>query len=177
VPGFAFVLAHRAALAAACGNARTLSLDLYGQWAGLERDGQFRFTPPTHALLAFQQALLEHEAEGGVRGRAARYATNRQILVEGMAALGFEPYLAAKDQSYIITTYRCPSDPEFSFEEFYSRLSELGFVIYPGEVSREACFRIGTIGRLEAEDVKNLLRAIGRVIEQMRPGSAQQVFR
>ena len=125
VPGFGFVLAQREALMAARGNARTLSLDLHAQWAGLERDGQFRFTPPTHALLAFHQALLDHETEGGVAGRAARYTRNHQTLAEGMAALGFVPYLDREDQSYIITTYRYLSDPEFSFEEFYSRLSEL----------------------------------------------------
>jgi 2-aminoethylphosphonate-pyruvate transaminase len=167
VPGFGFVLACRDALLAAQGNARTLSLDLYAQWAGLEWDGQFRFTPPTHALLAFHQALLEHEAEGGVAGRAARYTRNHQILADGMASLGFEPYISREDQSYIITTYRYPADSAFNFQEFYSRLSGLGFVIYPGKLSQEACFRIGTIGRLGTEDMKNLLQAIGSVMDQM----------
>jgi aspartate aminotransferase-like enzyme len=37
VPGFAFVLARRAALEKADGHSRTLSLDLYGQWASMER--------------------------------------------------------------------------------------------------------------------------------------------
>jgi len=69
VPGFGFILARREALLEAKGHARTLSLDLHVQWAGLERDGQFRFTPPTHALLAFDQALSEIDAEGGVAGR------------------------------------------------------------------------------------------------------------
>jgi 2-aminoethylphosphonate-pyruvate transaminase len=171
VPGFGFVLARREALLVARGNARTLSLDLHAQWEGLERDGQFRFTPPTHALLAFHQALLEHEAEGGVAGRAARYTKNHETLVEGMAALGFEPYLSREDQSYIITTYRYPADPEFSFEEFYSRLSEFGLVIYPGKLSQEACFRIGTIGRLNAQDIRDLVQAIGNVVRQMKtPG-------
>ena len=76
VPGFGFVLARRSRLLEAKGRARTLSLDLHAQWAGLESDGQFRFTPPTHALLAFHQALLELEAEGGVAGRAG--ALSRQ---------------------------------------------------------------------------------------------------
>src|SRR5262249_13966228 len=72
VPGFGCVLARRERLAATAGYARSLSLDLHAQWQGLEKDGQFRFTPPTHALLAFQQALRELEAEGGIAGRAAR---------------------------------------------------------------------------------------------------------
>src|ERR1700722_990724 len=158
VPGFGFTLARRVQLEAAKGRVRTLSLDLHAQWAGLERDGQFRFTPPTHALLAFRQALRELEEEGGVAGRAARYQQNHEILRRGMKDLGFEAYLAPEDQSYIITSYRYPKD--FRFEEFYGRLSELGFVIYPGKLSSEECFRIGTIGRLGAGDIEDLLRAI-----------------
>lgn len=161
VPGFAFVLARRDALLASKGRARTLSLDLHAQWVGLEHDGQFRFTPPTHALLAFDQALRELEAEGGVAGRAARYSRNREVLSAGMEALGFVPYLSTEDRSYIISTYRYPADPEFHFEEFYAQLSEQGFVIYPGKLSQEACFRIGTIGRLGEKDMQNLLKAIG----------------
>jgi 2-aminoethylphosphonate-pyruvate transaminase len=160
VPGFGFILARRAALEGTRGQARSLSLDLHAQWAALEGDGQFRFTPPTHALLAFHQALNELDAEGGVAARSARYQENHRVLAEGMAALGFEPYLSQEDQSCIITTYRYPADPGFSFEDFYSRLSELGFVIYPGKLSQAPCFRIGTVGRLNAEDIKGLLAAI-----------------
>ena len=159
VPGFGFVLARRESVQAAKGRARTLSLDLHAQWAGLEGDGQFRFTPPTHALLAFHQALLELEAEGGVAGRAKRYRRNHSVLAAGMAEMGFQPYLDAGDQSYIITTYRYPLTG-FDFEEFYTRLSEMGLIIYPGKLSQEPCFRIGTIGRLEANDIERLLDAI-----------------
>jgi 2-aminoethylphosphonate-pyruvate transaminase len=161
VPGFGFILARRTALEDARGQARSLSLDLHAQWLGLEGDGQFRFTPPTHALLAFHQALNELDAEGGVAARSARYQENHRLLAEGMAALGFETYLSQEDQSCIISTYRYPVDPGFSFEEFYSRLSEMGFVIYPGKLSQAPCFRIGTVGRLNAEDIKGLLAAIG----------------
>jgi 2-aminoethylphosphonate-pyruvate transaminase len=159
VPGFGFILARRAALLASKGRARTLSLDLYAQWAGLEADGQFRFTPPTHVLLAFHQALEELEAEGGVAGRAARYRRNYEVLASGMEEMGFEHYLAPEDRGYIITTYRYPGGG-FQFDEFYARLSELGFVIYPGKLSQEPCFRIGTIGRLDVKDIRALLDAI-----------------
>jgi len=108
IPGFAFVLARREALLATAGFARSVSLDLLAQWRGLEVDGQFRFTPPTHALLAFHQALRELEAEGGVEARAARYRTNFQILSEGMRELGFEEFLRPEDRGYIITSFRYP---------------------------------------------------------------------
>jgi 2-aminoethylphosphonate-pyruvate transaminase len=168
VPGFGFVLARRARLISAKGCARTLSLNLHAQWQGLENGGQFRFTPPTHALLAFHQALRELEAEGGVPGRAERYRRNHEGLLEGMEAMGFELYLAPEDQSYIITTYRYPTNPDFRFEDFYSTLSEMGFVIYPGKLSEEPCFRIGTIGRLAVEDIAALLAAIRSVADRQK---------
>jgi 2-aminoethylphosphonate-pyruvate transaminase len=167
VPGFAFVLSCKSALLATEGYARSLSLDLLAQWKGLESNGQFRFTPPTHALLAFHQALLELEEESGVSGRAARYRRNYETLVGGMRAMGFEEYLAPEKQGPIITSFRYPAHPNFEFEDFYRRLNDRGYVIYPGKVSNADCFRIGHIGRIFESDVKDLLAAIGEVVEEM----------
>ncbi len=167
VPGFAFVLARTAALAETAGWARSLSLDLHAQWRGLEANGQFRFTPPTHALLAFRQALDELDAEGGVAGRGARYGRNQAVIAEGMKALGFVAYLAPSLRGPIITSFRYPRDPRFSFERFYEALSERDFLIYPGKVSDADCFRIGHIGRLSAVDMRALLAAIRETLDEM----------
>ena len=175
VPGFAFVLARRDLLLAAEGCARSLSLDLWAQWKGFENDGQFRFTPPTHALLAFTQALKELEEEGGVEARAARYSANRRALIDGMTALGFDAYLAPQHQSHIITSFRFPAHRRFDFSAFYDRLSELGFVIYPGKVSNADCFRIGTIGHIFPQDIRALIAAIRRVLAEMNVDSAHAV--
>lgn len=168
VPGFGFIIAHIQALLASEGYARTVALDLLAQYRGLEADGQFRFTPPTHALLAFHQALLEIEAEGGVIGRGARYTANQRIIAQGMAALGFEAYIHPDYQSNIITTYRYPDHPNFDFGRFYAALSQRGFVIYPGKLTTEPCFRIGNIGRLYADDMRALLVAIRAVLDEMQ---------
>lgn len=167
VPGFGFVLANRNALESAKGNARTLSLDLFAQWAGMEDDGHFRFTPPIHTILAFEQALNELDEEGGVRARGERYRQNHITLCRGMKSIGFEVYLAEEDQSFIITSFRYPSDPGFRFADFYARLWEIGFAIYPGKLSHEQCFRIGTIGRITSADVEALLEAIRLVLREM----------
>lgn len=167
VPGFGFALARREALMQTEGNARSLSLDLLSQWKGLEQNGQFRFTPPTHALLAFHQALLELEAEGGVAGRAARYRANYETLIAGMRALGFQEYLEPEDRGYIITSFRYPTHPNFDFDEFYKRLNDRGYVIYPGKVSQADCFRIGTIGRIFESDMNDLLAALREVVAEM----------
>ena len=84
VPGFSIILAKLKELESTVGYSRTLSFDLLAQWKGLENDGQFRFTPPTHTLLAFHQALLELESEGGVEARATRYRSNYEALIAGI---------------------------------------------------------------------------------------------
>lgn len=167
VPGFAFVLARRSALLAAEGYARSVSLDLLAQWKGLEQNGQFRFTPPTHALLAFGQALDELETEGGVAGRMARYQRNHSVLLEGMERMGFRTYLPRAHQSHIITSFHYPDHPRFDFDDFYTSLSEKGYVIYPGKVSDADCFRIGTIGRIFEDDIRGLLIAIEETMTEM----------
>ena len=172
VPGFGFCICRRDALLATRGWSRTLSLDLLGQWEGLEKNGQFRFTPPTHTILAFRQALRELEQEGGVAGRAARYEENYRTLLAGMRRLGFNEYVDPEIQGYIITSFRYPEDPNFQFEKFYDLLNESGFVIYPGKVSDADCFRIGNIGRIDKSDVEALLEAISNVLETMQVNPA-----
>jgi len=167
VPGFSFVLARRAALLACEGFARSLSLDLLGQLKGFEKNGQFRYTPPTHALLAFGRALEELHAEGGVSARAQRYARNHQVLVEGMRRLGFPPYLDPQIQSYIITSFHYPKSPRFSFDVFYRKLSDQGYIIYPGKISQVDLFRIGSVGRLFEPDFHALLAAIAQTLDEM----------
>ena len=167
MPGFSFAICRRAALLAAEGCARSVSLDLLAQWRGLDANGQFRFTPPTHAILAFEQALRELAAEGGVEGRAARYRENYETLLSGMRDIGVAEYLSRELQGVIITAFCYPDHPRFTFEEFYGRLNDKGFVIYPGKVSNIDCFRIGNIGRLFKSDILALLAAIRSTLDEM----------
>lgn len=64
VPGFSFIICRRDQLLASEGKARSLSLDLLDQWKCMEKDGKWRYTSPTHVVLAFAQALKELDAEG-----------------------------------------------------------------------------------------------------------------
>jgi len=166
VPGFSFIIANRAKLLQCKGQARTLVLDIFAQWEGLENDGQFRFTPPTHSLAAFHQALKELEEEGGVEARGKRYKENYQTLIAGMRKLGFKEYLEPEKQGYIITSFLYP-EQNFNFKEFYNSLNEKGFVIYPGKLTKADCFRIGNIGQLYKKDVEALLQTIETVIKQV----------
>ena len=161
VPGFGFVIARRAALAACAGRARSVSLDLHAQWQTMEQQGgKWRFTSPTHTVLAFAQALRELDEEGGIEARHQRYSENQRTLVAGMAALGFAPLLPEQWQSPIITAFYSPAHPDYRFADFYQRLKAQGFVIYPGKVSQADCFRIGNIGDVTPERVRALLAAM-----------------
>jgi 2-aminoethylphosphonate-pyruvate transaminase len=168
IPGFSYVLAKREELEKCKGMARSLSLDLYDQWQGLNSNGQFRFTPPVQSLLAFHEALHLLEKEGGPIGRAQRYSVNNSLLVGGMKELGFELYLPADLRSYIITSFLYPDHPDFSFEKFYTGLNDKGFVIYPGKLSKMDCFRIGNIGQLYPRDIQNLVDAIESVLYELK---------
>ncbi|MBL0605459.1 2-aminoethylphosphonate--pyruvate transaminase [Aeromonas caviae] len=161
VPGFGFVIARRAALAACANRARSVSLDLHAQWQTMEQQGgKWRFTSPTHTVLAFAQALRELDEEGGIAARHRRYSENQRTLVAGMAALGFAPLLPEQWQSPIITAFYSPAHPDYRFADFYQRLKAQGFVIYPGKVSQADCFRIGNIGDVTPERVRDLLAAM-----------------
>ncbi|MCP9482495.1 2-aminoethylphosphonate--pyruvate transaminase [Shimia sp. CNT1-13L.2] len=167
VPGFGFVLARKDVLEGAKGNSHSISLDLNAQWSAMEKTGQWRFTPPTHVVAAFLQALREHEMEGGVVARGARYAQNRDVLVAGMRSLGFETLLDDAWLSPIIVTFFCPADPAFDFDAFYASMKAKGFIIYPGKLTLVDSFRIGCIGRMDAAVMRRVVEAARDALAEM----------
>lgn len=167
VPGFGFVLAEEAAMRASAGNSHSLSLDLHAQWTAMEKTGQWRFTPPTHAVAAFLEALRAHAAEGGVAGRGARYAENRDVLVQGMRALGFETLLEDRWLSPVIVTFFQPAHPAFAFERFYEAMKAKGFVLYPGKLTVADSFRIGCIGQVDAAVMRRVVAAAAEALSEI----------
>ena len=167
VPGFSYVVVKRDMLVASKGMSHSVVLDLYEQWKGLEANGQFRFTPPTHALVAFHQAMKEHAEEGGVAARGNRYRQNAQLLIKGMRDMGFSTLLSDNEAGPIIQTFLTPRDPNFDFEQFYEELRLRGFAIYPGKLTKRPSFRIGTIGKVDEKVMKGVLHAIREVLAGM----------
>jgi 2-aminoethylphosphonate-pyruvate transaminase len=159
-PGLGFAIVRQAELGQAAGQSSSLSLDLHDQWRGFEANGQWRFTPPVQVVAALVEALRQLEAEGGPAARLARYAENFRVLTEGMAPLGFEPYLEPGLQSAVIATFRPPRDRVFVFNDFYRALADNGFVIYPGKLSQEETFRIGCIGAVGPRDFRRLVACV-----------------
>jgi 2-aminoethylphosphonate-pyruvate transaminase len=173
VPGFGFVIARKSALEAAKGNAHSLSLDVYDQWINMEKTGQWRFTPPTHVVAAFIEALRLHSEAGGVAGRGARYTKNRDVLVDGMRGLGFETLLRDRWLSPIIVTFFNPDDPSFEFSKFYELMKAKGFIIYPGKLTVVDSFRIGCIGQMDHHVMRSVVGAAKQSLDEMGVASAR----
>ncbi|MEO8241489.1 MAG: 2-aminoethylphosphonate--pyruvate transaminase [bacterium] len=172
VPGFGFVIAPKAELQAAKGNCHSLSLDVHAQWANMVKSGQWRYTPPTHAVAAFLEALRIHAAEGGIAGRGKRYTTNRDVMVDGMRDLGFETLLKDRWLSPIIVTFFCPADPNFIFTRFYDLMKSKGFIIYPGKLTVVDSFRIGVIGRMDEHVMRRVVQAAKECLNDLGVTSA-----
>ena len=167
VPGVGFILVKTNVIENAKGNSHSLSLDLYDQWQAMEKNKQWRFTPPTHVLAAFFQAIKEHEKEGSIEGRHQRYSNNCKIICDGMRKIGFDQLLPNELQAPIIITFRQPQNANFDFQRFYDALSEKNFLIYPGKLTIADTFRIGCIGNLDQKDMHNTLKAVEEVVTEL----------
>ncbi|MEP7084009.1 MAG: 2-aminoethylphosphonate--pyruvate transaminase, partial [Betaproteobacteria bacterium] len=167
VPGMGMVIVRKAVLANAQGNCHSLALDLYDQHAYMEKTGQWRFTPPTHVVAALRAAIDQFNAEGGQPARGARYSANARTLIEGMERLGFRVFLDKKLQAPIIVTFHAPSDPKYSFADFYQRVRAKGYILYPGKLTKVETFRVGCIGAIDSNEMHNVVSAVARTLAEM----------
>jgi 2-aminoethylphosphonate-pyruvate transaminase len=167
VPGMGFVITRRAALEASAGNSASLAMDLLDQWQYMQKTGQWRFTPPTHVVAALRAALDQYQAQGGLGARLARYRGNCAALISGMRELGFHMFLPAALQAPIIVTFHAPADPNYEFKEFYARVRERGFILYPGKLTAVETFRVGCIGAIGADTMHQAVAAIADTLRDM----------
>ncbi|MEP6546632.1 MAG: 2-aminoethylphosphonate--pyruvate transaminase [Gammaproteobacteria bacterium] len=167
VPGMGFVIAKRATLERSAGNSCSLSMDLLDQWQYMQKTGQWRFTPPTHVLAALRSAIDQYQAQGGLPSRLARYTENCAALVSGMRALGFKTFLPDSLQAPIIVTFHAPPDPNYDFPEFYRRVRDRGFILYPGKLTAVDTFRVGCIGAIGADTLKRAVAAVADTLKDM----------
>jgi len=167
VPGMGFVIGRRAALERCGGNSASLAMDLLDQWQYMQKSGQWRFTPPTHVVAALRAALDQFHAQGGQPARLRRYVDNYTALVAGMRALGFETYLPDSIHAPIIVTFNAPADPRYNFGEFYRRVRDRGFILYPGKLTTVDTFRVGCIGAIGPDTLRQAVSAIGAAMREM----------
>jgi len=126
-----------------------------------------RETRPPSRAAALRAALDAHRREGGTTARLARYRANCRALLAGMRSMGFEPFLDDALQAPIIVTFHSPADPAYAFAEFYRRMRERGFILYPGKLTRVDTFRIGCIGAIDTPQIEAMLEAVATTLRAM----------
>jgi 2-aminoethylphosphonate-pyruvate transaminase len=173
VPGMGFVFIRKDVIDGCAGRSQSLSMDLHDQYVYIEKTGQWRFTPPTHVVVALAEAIAQFEEEGGQPARLARYTRNYQTLIHGMSRLGFMPFLDAAVQAPIIVTFHAPGDPVYDFTAFYEKARERGFILYPGKLTQLETFRVGCIGAIGPHEMEQAVGAISSVLEELGIGSGE----
>ena len=167
VPGMGFVFVRKAIVDACSGNSQSLAMDLHDQHAYMEKTGQWRFTPPTHVVVALAEAVQQFIEEGGQAARLARYADNCKTLVEGMRELGFKPYLRPEIQAPIIVTFHAPAHPAYDFKRFYAAARQRGFILYPGKLTQVETFRVGCIGAIGRNQMREAVNAVADTLREL----------
>ncbi len=166
-PGMGFVIARQALLEKSQGNSHSLAMDLHDQWTYMQKTTQWRFTPPTHVVAAFRAALDQFKAEGGTAARGARYRRNCETLLETMTALGFRSFLPRSIQGPIIVTFHAPGDANYTFKAFYEKVRSRGYILYPGKLTQVETFRVGCIGAIDANEMRNVAAAVAETLKDM----------
>jgi 2-aminoethylphosphonate-pyruvate transaminase len=167
VPGMGFVILRKPVLEACAGNSHSLALDLHDQYVYMQKTTQWRYTPPTHVVAALRAAVDQFKEEGGQPARLARYQANCRALVEGMRALGFRTYLDDAVQAPIIVTFHAPADPAYQFKAFYEAARDRGYILYPGKLTQVETFRVGCIGAIDANEMRNVVSAVTQVLADL----------
>ena len=167
VPGMGFVFIRKAVLDGCAGNSQSLAMDLHDQHVYMDKTGQWRFTPPTHVVVALAEAVKQFVEQGGQSARLARYADNCRTLVDGMAAMGFRPLLKPEVQAPIIVTFHAPAHPDYDFKRFYAGAKQRGFILYPGKLTQIETFRVGCIGAIGRNEMAQAVQAVADTLKEM----------
>ena len=167
VPGMGFVFIRKAILDSCAGNNTSLAMDLHDQYVYMEKTGQWRFTPPTHVMVALAEAIQQFEDEGGQPARLKRYQSNCKTLLDGMAELGFQPYLDPSVQAPIIVTFHAPADANYEFRKFYEAAKKHGFILNPGKLTEIETFRVGCIGAIGPIEMQQAVHAVALTLKEL----------
>jgi 2-aminoethylphosphonate-pyruvate transaminase len=84
-----------------------------------------------------------------------------------MTELGFKLFLRPEIQAPIILTFHAPPDPAYSFKEFYARVRDKGFILYPGKLTAVETFRVGCIGAIGPDEMRQAVNVVRDTLREM----------
>ncbi len=166
LPGMALTVARVDRLEVCAGRAASWSLDLadihqHGERWGL---GSHRFTPAAQSVAAFAVALDRFDAEGGQPARLARYTENMRVIYDGALALGLQPCLPRSMQGPIVVNVVAPAAAAWDLQGFVDQLKVRGVLISNFYNTPEPSFRVGCIGAITPDDMRNAVQAFGEAM-------------
>ena len=145
---------------------RSFYCNLYQQYAGFEKNGEMRFTPPVQTVYAALQGLKEYYSEGEFPKYERHLRVNRAIH-EGVARLGFKEAIRPEIQSGLVVSVLYPEDPNWDFGKVHDYCYERGFTIYPGKISTSDTFRLCSLGAIEENDIKDFFTVFTEALDKL----------
>ena len=67
----------------------------------------------------------------------------------------------------VIWGLRNPADPKYAFKEFYERVRDKGFILYPGKLTQLETFRVGCIGAIGPDEMRHAVNAVRDTLREM----------
>jgi len=148
------------------GNTCSLAMDLLDQWQYMQKTGQWRFTPPTHVLAALRapstNTIRRVDCRHGWRA-TVRIAQHWYPAMRDLASRHSTGRLSGSDHRHLPRASRS----RVRFSEFYGRVRERGFILYPGKLTAVDTFRVGCIGAINAGTLRSAVAAIAEVLRDM----------
>jgi 2-aminoethylphosphonate-pyruvate transaminase len=169
LPGLAFALARCDRLLQSAGNAASWSFDLADIYQHTLKHfaGSFRFTPPIQVVFAFEKALELFATDGGQPARLARYRANMRTVYDGMLSIGLRPYLPREVQGPVVLNVHAPDDPAWLLQPFVDALKDEGFLISNFFDTPTPSFRVGLIGAITPDDMRNFIGAVDTALHRL----------
>ena len=64
-------------------------------------------------------------------------------------------------------TFHAPADPAYGFRRFYESVKARGFILHPGKLTLVQTFRVGCIGAVGGNKMRQAVAAVADVMHQM----------
>jgi 2-aminoethylphosphonate-pyruvate transaminase len=169
VPGMGFVFLRKAMLDGCAGNSQSLAMDLHDQHQYMEKTGQWRFTPPTHVVVALAEAITP--VPGGRRAARAAGALHRQLPHAGRrhGGAGLQALPAARSAGADHRHLPRAGAPGLRLQALLPGAKARGFILYPGKLTQVETFRVGCIGAIGANEMQQAVNAVGRARDLRNP--------
>ena len=145
---------------------RSFYCNLYQQYAGFEKNGEMRFTPPVQTVYAALQGLKEYYVEGESPKYERHLRVNRAIH-EGLRKLGLKEAIRPEIQSGLVVSVLYPEDPDWDFGKVHDFCYERGFTIYPGKISTSDTFRLCSLGAIDEDDIKDFFVVFTEALDKL----------